>query len=295
MTTGVDVAIVGAPFLDLTFEGLERVPSAGEELVARALHVTPGGTAIQAIAAARLGLSVAVISPRPTGALAPVLSSLLEREGVRWVGGEGHATSVTAILPSGGAHPAMASVVGPSEPTDAEVASVDAGAVIASIGRIELVPQGRAIHATTGSLEALRSTEELRSALERTRSLVVNEREAEALSGTTGRDALSRLRELGASTCVITLGRRGAIAADDLGGYETTAPDVDAVDATGAGDVFVATYVWADLAGLTPRERIAWACLAAALSVRAPTGADGAPSLEELLAEGERRGLDPAP
>ena len=43
-----DVAVIGAPFLDLTLEGIQRVPSAGEELVARALHATPGGTATQA-------------------------------------------------------------------------------------------------------------------------------------------------------------------------------------------------------------------------------------------------------
>ena len=50
-----DVAVVGAPFLDLTFEGLERIPQEGEELTARTLHVAPGGTGRQAIAAARLG------------------------------------------------------------------------------------------------------------------------------------------------------------------------------------------------------------------------------------------------
>jgi sugar/nucleoside kinase (ribokinase family) len=292
MGDAFDVAVVGAPFLDLTFEGLERVPAAGEELVARALHATPGGTAIQAIGAARLALSAALIAPRPTGALAPLLISLIEDEGVRWIGGEGHATSVTAILPSGGEHPAMASVVGPSEPTAADVTSVDAGTVLASIGRIALVPDGRAIHATTGSLEGARSTEELGAALRRSRSLVVNEREAETLTGATGVDALSRLRAFGAASCVITLGRRGAIAADELGTCETAAPEVDAIDATGAGDVFAATYVWADLRGLALAERIAWAALAAAMSVRAPTAVDGAPHLEELLAEGRRRGLE---
>ena len=51
------------PFLDLVFEGLPRLPGAGEEVVGRALHVVPGGTAVQAIGLARLGLSVALVSP----------------------------------------------------------------------------------------------------------------------------------------------------------------------------------------------------------------------------------------
>jgi sugar/nucleoside kinase (ribokinase family) len=50
------VAVVGAPFLDLVFEGLPRLPREGEEVVGRALHLVPGGTAIQAIGLARLGL-----------------------------------------------------------------------------------------------------------------------------------------------------------------------------------------------------------------------------------------------
>jgi hypothetical protein len=44
-----DVAVVGAPFLDITFEGLARLPRVGEEVVARALHLGPGGTGMQAI------------------------------------------------------------------------------------------------------------------------------------------------------------------------------------------------------------------------------------------------------
>jgi sugar/nucleoside kinase (ribokinase family) len=290
MTT-VDVAVIGAPFLDLTFEGLERLPSAGEEILARALHATPGGTGTQAIVAARLGLTSAVIAPRSMGAMAPLLTTLLEDEGVRWIGGERGGTSVTAILPSGGEHPAMASVLGDSDPTAEEVADVDARATIASLGRIALVPRDRVVYATTGALELENARDKLVDAAPRTRSLIVNEREAQALTGATGQQALAQLRSLGASTSVVTLGRRGAIAADEDGVVEISAPDVTAVDATGGGDVFVATYVWADLRGMPLGERIAWATLAAGLSVRAPTAVDGAPYLEELLEEGQRRGL----
>ena len=39
----VDVVCTGPVFLDLTFEGLEELPSPGRERFARELHETPGG------------------------------------------------------------------------------------------------------------------------------------------------------------------------------------------------------------------------------------------------------------
>ena len=73
------VAVVGAPFLDLVFEGLPRLPTAGEEVVGRALHVVPGGTTIQAIGIERLGIPATLVAPVPT--TWPVASSTNSSEG----------------------------------------------------------------------------------------------------------------------------------------------------------------------------------------------------------------------
>ena len=70
------------------------------------------------------------------------------------------------------------------------------------------------------------------------------------------------------------------------------APRVEVRYTTGAGDLFNAAYVWADLAGLPLQERLRRAAVYAALSVRTVTGARSAATLDELernLAE-----LDPA-
>lgn len=59
----VDLAVATPTFLDLTFIGLESLPKLGEECFAGDLLRSPGGGAIIAVGAARLGLSVA-----PSGA-----------------------------------------------------------------------------------------------------------------------------------------------------------------------------------------------------------------------------------
>jgi sugar/nucleoside kinase (ribokinase family) len=75
----VELAVVGSPFLDLTFEGLERVPEVGEELVARALHVGPGGTGMQAIGASRLGVATALVASIGEGPIDHLARAMLER------------------------------------------------------------------------------------------------------------------------------------------------------------------------------------------------------------------------
>ena len=94
-------------------------------------------------------------------------------------------------------------------------------------------------------------------------------------------------------TAVVTVGEGGAVAVDGDGIVMVPAPQVEVVDATGAGDLFVAAYVWADLRGAGIEDRLRWATLYASLSVRAPTAFAGAVGLEELSREGWSRGLSP--
>ena len=59
----VDVACGELAFVDITFAGLESLPGPGEERRSRDLLRSPGGGAITAVGLARLGLSVALVSP----------------------------------------------------------------------------------------------------------------------------------------------------------------------------------------------------------------------------------------
>ena len=58
-----DLIVATPAFLDLTFVGLEALPALGEERFAGDLVRSPGGGAITAVAAARLGLQTALVSP----------------------------------------------------------------------------------------------------------------------------------------------------------------------------------------------------------------------------------------
>jgi sugar/nucleoside kinase (ribokinase family) len=285
-----DVAVVGAPFLDLTFAGLPRVPGPGEEVIARQLHVGPGGTGMQAVGAARLGLSTALVSPIGEDRAGEVLHRMISAEGVEWIGRRSGSTATTAILstPDGSA---MATAFDETEPTAEDVAAVGARAFVLSLGRLPLRPSSAGVYATTGGVELEAGLSVDARSLDGVRALILNEREANRLTGASDAAAAATMLARDVECVVVTLGPDGAVGFENGRSVRARAPDVDVVDTTGAGDLFVAAYVWADLRGLDADARIAWASLYGGLSVRAPTAFEGAGSLEDLLAEGERRGL----
>jgi sugar/nucleoside kinase (ribokinase family) len=147
----------------------------------------------------------------------------------------------------------------------------------------------------TGTLELPRVGEDLLARLRGTRAFVLNAAEAAAVTGRAEPAAAAAWLASRGTTAVVTLGPGGAIAAEGDHIERWTAPPVDAFDATGAGDLFAAAYVWADLGGASLRERLSWACLYASLSVRSPTAFDGAVARDVLLTAGRQAGLQPPP
>jgi sugar/nucleoside kinase (ribokinase family) len=285
-----DVVCVGQPFLDLTFVGLERLPRPGEELFAQELALTPGGAAITAVGAARLGLRSALLWPRGSDLAGDYLQATLAAEGVDWIGPAAPRAAATVVFPIDGDR-AMATFQPDDEPDGAALAAIDANAVVVGVGRAAAAPAAAPVYAVGGYPESERhDIGTLR--LGGCRALLVNEDEALRLTGAEDPESAAvELAATGAEAVVVTLGYRGAVEWADGTLVHAPAPEVDAVDTTGAGDLFTAAYVFADLAGASRAERLAHAGLYAGLSVRTATAVGGAPTLRELEEEARLRGL----
>lgn len=95
-------------------------------------------------------------------------------------------------------------------------------------------------------------------------------------------DALDQVRELGCKIVGVTNGSKGTTWMDDQGTHHTPAFKVDAVDTTGAGDVFHGAYTLGIGNDNNPAKVMRFASAAAAIKCAKPGGRDGIPTLEEL-------------
>jgi sugar/nucleoside kinase (ribokinase family) len=168
--------------------------------------------------------------------------------------------------------------------------------VASSLDQLYVVPDVSTAYVTCGD-DDLRAYEgRPPAALDGVRVLFVNQREALGLSGeATVADAARSLARR-ADTVVVTMAAEGAMALANGSTVDAPAEKVEhPVDTTGAGDLLAAAYIWADLQGAAPEERLRWAVLYAGLAVCTPTGVGGAVDRETLLREGVARGLTPPP
>jgi ribokinase len=118
--------------------------------------------------------------------------------------------------------------------------------------------------------------------------LVVNESEAESLSGMAVIDAGSAeraalaLRARGAATVLLTLGAQGVVMAGPHGTGFAPAVPVTAVDTTAAGDTFIGAFAVALLEGGSLSAAVARAQHAAALAVTRPGAQASVPHRAEV-------------
>jgi sugar/nucleoside kinase (ribokinase family) len=291
-----DLVVATPVFLDLTFVGLESLPVLGEERFAAELLRSPGGGAITAVAAARLGLSVAVAAPLGDDVAGDLVRAWLAEEGVERIAGRSAArTPTTVVLPFGGDR-AMVTVDPGVRASAADVAARAPRAVAASLDQLYVVPAGASAYVTCGDDDARAYVGRPPEALGGARAFFINRREALRLTGeATAEDAAGTLAGL-AETVIVTLGAEGAIACSGGEIVAAAAKPVERpVDSTGAGDLLVAAYIWADLRGADPADRLRWAVLYASLAVTMPTGVGGAVKEAELIEAGVARGLTAPP
>jgi ribokinase len=282
-----DLVVATPVFLDLTFVGLESLPALGEERFAAELLRSPGGGAITAVGAARLGLSAAVAAPLGDDVAGDLVRTALAENGVEPVATRtAPRTPTTVFMPFGGDR-AMVTIDPGARASAADVAAHTPRAVAASLDQIYVVPAGVAAFVTCGDDDARAYAGRPPADLAGARVLFVNQREALGLTGeATVQAAAAKLGEL-AETVVVTLAAEGAIAYSGGKIVKFAAEPVEQpADTTGAGDLLVAGYVWADLHGAEPADRLRWAVLYASLAVKTSTGIGGAVTEAELIRAG---------
>jgi fructose-1-phosphate kinase PfkB-like protein len=83
-------------------------------------------------------------------------------------------------------------------------------------------------------------------------------------------DAARKLRAMGASSVVLSLGSRGAVGANGKSMVEALPPRVDAVCPIGAGDALAAAFTWAMDKGSSFNDALRWGVSAGTASAKLP-------------------------
>jgi sugar/nucleoside kinase (ribokinase family) len=298
-----DVYLTGTVFLDIIFTGLDSAPVRGTESWARGMGSSPGGIANMATALARLGLRTTLaaafgddvygdycwdslasgegidltLSRRIPGWHSPVTVSMAY-EGERTMVTHGHEApppedAVPACPPR--ARAAVAALGHHGTGGEGERDEEWIGAAAAS---------GTKVFADVCWDETGRWDPADLDGLRHCAAFLPNAAEAMRYTRTeTARDAARKLAEL-VPLAVVTLGSEGAFAVDSGSGETAEVPAliVEALDPTGAGDVFVAGFVTGTLARWPLADRLAFASLSAALSVQEFGGSLSAPGWIEI-------------
>ncbi|WP_199440578.1 ribokinase [Umezawaea beigongshangensis] len=287
--TSRDVLVLGSANADLVVEVGHR-PAGGETVLGGDIVVMPGGKgANTAVAAARLGASVALLGATGSDQYGELLRASLRDSGVD--------TDLvrTSERPTGIAHITVTPdgensiVVSPGANGDVTTDDVDAvplHGVTVLVANLE-VPVPVVEHCIAAAAAAgVRPVLNLSpvapvsaGTLALLDPLVVNEHEARALAG----ESFAALLDLGPRSAVVTLGARGAAVVTSDGVTEVAAPSVDAVDTTGAGDAFAGALAARLAAGDDLVAAAGFAARVAATSVTRAGAQPSYPAAEEVL------------
>jgi sulfofructose kinase len=149
----------------------------------------------------------------------------------------------------------------------------DAAILAASIARTA------GVHVTSDIDRVTPRTEELVAAVT---IAILAEHVPEALTGEADLErALRKLRRVQSGMLCVTLGSRGSMLLDGDRIYHESAFQVEAVDTTGAGDVFRGAFIYALLRGDSPADILRFANAAAGSSVTRLGAINGVPTLED--------------
>jgi sugar/nucleoside kinase (ribokinase family) len=317
--TDLDLLVIGDCNPDVLVLGDDVAPAFGqqEKLVGSISLVVGGSAAITAIAAARLGLRVALAAAIGSDPAGEFMLGQLAGEGVDTtavLARPGLPTGMTVALSHGSdrailtALGAMTALVAADVPDELlrrtrhlHVSSYFMVQHSLGPGLPELFAAARA-RGTTTSLDTnwdpagRWSDDQLRAILTQTDVLLPNEEEARHLSGQPTLDAAITSLTSAGPKVVVKLGARGALCVDGKRSHWIEPPLSlgPVVDTTGAGDCFNAGLITGLLRGLDLSAAAGLGCAAGSASTRAAGGTAAAPDLATAMALAETVTIKPA-
>jgi sugar/nucleoside kinase (ribokinase family) len=283
--------VVGDCNPDLVITGSDVTPAFGqtEKLVDSMSLMIGGSAAITAVAAARLGLRVALIAAVGDDPAGDLMLSLLADEGVDTravLVRPGLPTGMTAVLSAGADRAILTAVGAMTSLSAADVPPLHARHMHVSsyfllerslgpgLAGLLAAARGRGLTTSvdTNYDPAGRWGDGLlRAALAETDVFLPNEAEALGISGESDvAKAAAALSGMGVRSLVTKLGARGALCGTD--GPLVSVPAVEPADTTGAGDCFNAGLIAGLLDGLESPRAVALGCAVGALSTAAVGG-----------------------
>ncbi|MGW2747884.1 carbohydrate kinase family protein [Streptomyces sp. NPDC001450] len=290
-----DVCLTGTVFLDIIFTGLDSAPVRGTESWARGMGSSPGGIANMAAALARLGLRTSLAAAFGDDHYGEYCWDALEQgEGIdltfsRTVPGWHSPVTVSMAYEGERTMVSHGHEPPPEEPAPdfpprarAAVASLTPGTRAPWIA--QAARAGTRVFADVGWDDTGAWNLAGLADLEHCEAFLPNALEAMRYTGVDCPRAAARALTEYVPLAVVTLGAEGAYAVDRRTGETAEVPAiaVEALDPTGAGDVFVAGFVTGTLAGWPLADRLAFAGLTAALSVQEFGGSLSAPGWSEI-------------
>jgi sugar/nucleoside kinase (ribokinase family) len=293
--TDFDVVMQGTVFFDIVLTGLPALPTSGTESLADGMGSCPGGIANLAVAASRLGMRTALAATFGDDVYGDFLwRTLAEQEGVDLSLSQriAHWHSPVTVSLAVQRDRAMVTHSHPSPiPTSKLISSPPSA--LAGVVHLGENAEPWVAHASATGMKLFGDvgwdpTQEwsptVLQQLADLHAFLPNSAEAMAYTRTDDpRAALMALADH-VPVVVVTCGGQGSIGIDSISGEEEWVPSlpVNAVDATGAGDVFAASFVLGTLRGWPLRQRMAFANLCAALSVQQVGGSLAAPGWGDL-------------
>ena len=301
-----DVICAGMALVDSIIKGFDPKPVSASGFRAESCALNPGGEAVnEAVAAARLGLSAAILCSLGEDAAGDMVESALRRSGVdtnlivrsaerptpvttMFVNGDGTRQSVTNRSHSRNFHPerytdclghTRALILG-----SLFRAPFDDPEVIRAVLLAAREKDVRVFADTKLPNFRFLSLEDIADCLPLIDCITPNEDEARYYTGREEPEAMADVfLSRGAGSVIVKLGGRGCFYKDAHTALSLPAYDIRAVDATGAGDNFVAGFVSELLRGGSPADALGFANACGAICATAVGAGTALQSREQVL------------